>query len=235
MDPARGETRPMREKEYAHDYRYFPDPDLLPLDLTPDYVDAIAADLTELPDDKQQRFVTDYGLSAYDAGVLVADRETADYFERVTHATSEGGKTGSRDAKMAANWVTGNLFGALNAAGLSIAESPVSADALGKLLDLIADGTISGRIAKDVFEVMFETSRAAGDIVEEKGLKQIIDTAEIGTVVDRVITDNPDQAEDVRAGNDKTIGWFVGQVMKATGGKANPQAVNELLAKKLKG
>ncbi|PPR74599.1 MAG: Aspartyl/glutamyl-tRNA(Asn/Gln) amidotransferase subunit B [Alphaproteobacteria bacterium MarineAlpha3_Bin4] len=235
MDSARGETRPMREKEFAYDYRYFPDPDLLPLDLTPDYVDAIAADLTELPDDKQQRFVTDYGLSAYDAGVLVADRETADYFERVTHATSEGGKTGSRDAKMAANWVTGNLFGALNAAGLSIAESPVSADALGKLLDLIADGTISGRIAKDVFEVMFETSRAAGDIVEEKGLKQIIDTAEIGTVVDRVITDNPDQAEDVRAGNDKTIGWFVGQVMKATSGKANPQAVNELLAKKLKG
>ena len=235
MDSARGETRPMRVKEFAHDYRYFPDPDLLPLDLTPDYVDAIAADLTELPDDKQQRFVTDYGLSAYDAGVLVADRQTANYFERVTHATSEGGKTGSRNAKMAANWVTGNLFGALNAAGLSIAESPVSADALGKLLDLIADSTISGRIAKDVFEVMFETSRAADDIVEEKGLKQIIDTAEIGTVVDRVITDNPDQAEDVRAGNDKTIGWFVGQVMKATGGKANPQAVNELLAKKLKG
>ncbi|MGE4561437.1 MAG: Asp-tRNA(Asn)/Glu-tRNA(Gln) amidotransferase subunit GatB [Rhodospirillales bacterium] len=235
MDSARGETRPMREKEFAHDYRYFPDPDLLPLDLTPNYVDAIAADLTELPDDKQQRFVTDYGLSAYDAGVLVADRQTANYFERVTHATSEGGKTGSRDAKMAANWVTGNLFGALNAAGLSIAESPVSADALGKLLDLIADGTISGRIAKDVFEVMFETSRAAGDIVEEKGLKQIIDRAEIGTIVDRVIADNPDQAEEVRAGNDKTIGWFVGQVMKATGGKANPQAVNELLAKKLKG
>ena len=235
MDSARGETRPMRDKEFAHDYRYFPDPDLLPLDLTPNYVDAIAADLTELPDDKQQRFVTDYGLSAYDAGVLVADRETADYFERVTHATSEGGKTGSRDAKMAANWVTGNLFGALNAAGLSIAESPVSADALGKLLDLIADGTISGRIAKDVFEVMFETSRAAGDSVEEKGLKQIIDTTEIGTVVDQVIADNPDQAEEVRAGNDKTIGWFVGQVMKATSGKANPQAVNELLAKKLKG
>ena len=235
MDSARGETRPMREKEFAHDYRYFPDPDLLPLNLTPKYVDAIAADLVELPDDKQQRFVTEYGLSAYDAGVLVADRQTANYFERVTHATSEGGKTGSRNAKMAANWVTGNLFGALNAAGLSIAESPVSADALGKLLDLIADSTISGRIAKDVFEVMFETSRAADDIVEEKGLKQIIDTAEIGTVVDRVITDNPDQAEDVRAGNDKTIGWFVGQVMKATSGKANPQAVNELLAQKLKG
>jgi len=235
MDPARGETRPMREKEYAHDYRYFPDPDLLPLDLTPDYVAAIAADLEELPDDKQQRFVTDYGLSAYDAGVLVAERETADYFEQITHGSSVDGKTGSRDAKVTANWVTGNLFGALNAAGQSIAESPVSADALGNLLDLLADGTISGRIAKDVFEIMFETSRDAGDIVEEKGLKQIIDTAEIGTVVDRVIADNQDQAEDVRAGNDKTIGWFVGQVMKATGGKANPQAVNELLAKKLKG
>jgi aspartyl-tRNA(Asn)/glutamyl-tRNA(Gln) amidotransferase subunit B len=226
MDPARGETRSMRAKEFAHDYRYFPDPDLLPLDLTQDYVDAIKADLPELPDDKKQRFMSDHGLSAYDAGVLVADRDTAAYFEEAA--------TG-RNAKQAANWVTGNLFGALNTAGKSISESLVSAEALGGLLDLITDNTISGRTAKDVFEMMLETGKDPAAIVEEKGLEQITDTGEIEAMVDRIISDNPDQAAEVRGGNDKAIGWFVGQVMKATGGKANPGTVNGMLREKLKG
>jgi len=231
FDPNKGETRSMRSKEFAHDYRYFPDPDLLPLILSHEYVDAIAADLPELPDEKKERFMTEYGLSAYDAGVLVVDRETADYFERV----ARGGGKQDRDAKLAANWVITNLFGALNAAGKSIGDSPVSADQLGQLIDLISDDTISGRIAKDVFEVMFETSKDPSDIVEEKGLKQITDTGEIEAIVDQIIADNPAQADDVRGGNDKAIGWFVGQVMKATQGKANPGLVNQLLAKKLKG
>ncbi|MDD9877000.1 MAG: Asp-tRNA(Asn)/Glu-tRNA(Gln) amidotransferase subunit GatB [Magnetovibrio sp.] len=226
FDPDRAETRSMRAKEFAHDYRYFPDPDLLPVDLDQAFVDGIAAALPELPDAKKERFIADFGLSAYDAGVLVADRETAAFFENV----AEG-----RDAKQAANWLTTNLFGALNAAGKDIAESPVSAAQLGELLDLMADATISGRIAKDVFEEMFETSKDPGAIVEEKGLKQITDTGAIEAAVDQVINDNPGQADEVRGGNDKAIGWFVGQVMKATQGKANPQMVNQLLRDKLKG
>ncbi len=226
FDPNRSETRSMRAKEFAHDYRYFPDPDLLPLDLDQTYVDKIAANLPELPDAKKDRFIVDYGLSAYDAGVLVADKETALFFEEA----AEG-----RNAKLAVNWLTTNLFGALNAAGKDITESPISAIHLGGLLDLLADGTISSRIAKDVFEEMFETSKDPAAIVEGKGLKQITDTGAIEAAVDAAIISNPEQADQVRDGNDKAIGWFVGQVMKATQGKANPQAVNELLQTRLKG
>ncbi len=226
FDPNRSETRSMRAKEFAHDYRYFPDPDLLPLDLDQTYVDKIAANLPELPDAKKDRFIVDYGLSAYDAGVLVADKETALFFEEA----AEG-----RNAKLAVNWLTTNLFGALNAAGKEITESPISATHLGGLLDLLADGTISSRIAKDVFEEMFETSKDPAAIIEEKGLKQITDTGAIEAAVDAAIISNPEQADQVRDGNDKAIGWFVGQVMKATQGKANPQAVNELLQTRLKG
>ena len=220
-----GVTRSMRAKEFAHDYRYFPDPDLLPLVLSREYVDTIAATLPELPDDKNARFISDYGLSPYDAGVLVAERETAEYFETVAHG---------RDAKQAANWVTGNLFGALNKKGLTITASPVSAENLGALLDLMADDTISGRIAKDVFEEMMDTGKAPGAIVEEKGLKQITDTGPIEEAVAQVIAGNPDQARQFRDGNEKTLGWFMGQVMKATGGKANPKLVNQILRTKLR-
>ncbi|MAF95832.1 MAG: Asp-tRNA(Asn)/Glu-tRNA(Gln) amidotransferase GatCAB subunit B [Rhodospirillaceae bacterium] len=226
FDSTKGETRPMRAKEFAHDYRYFPDPDLLPLVLSQDLVDHIGHSLPELPDEIKERYMADFGLSAYDAGVLVADIETAVYFEEVANG---------RDPKQAVNWVTGNLFGALNKAGLPIAESPVPPESLGELLDLVEDGTISGRMAKDVFNEMFATGKDAADIVEEKGLEQITDSGEIEAAVDRVIADNPDQARDVRDGKEKTLGWFVGQVMQATGGKANPKMVNELLRKKLKG
>ncbi len=226
FDPNKGETRSMRSKEFAHDYRYFPDPDLLPLVLDDAYVADIEASLPELPDEKKSRFMADYGLSAYDAGVLVVDRETAAFFEDVAKG---------RDAKLAANWVITNLFGALKAQSKSIDESPVSAAQLGQLIDLIGDDTISGRIAKDVFEIMIETSKDPADIVEEKGLKQITDTGAIEAAVDKVIADNPDQAADVSGGNEKAIGWFVGQVMKATGGKANPGQVNKLLRDKLLG
>jgi len=224
FDVARNETRAMRSKEFAHDYRYFPDPDLLPLNLNQDFVDDIRATLPELPDQKKERFMTDFGLSPYDAGVLVQDRESAAYFEEIA--------TG-RDGKQAANWVTSNLFGALNKLGLSISESPVSAAHLGKLLDLQSDGTISGRIAKEVFEIMLDGGGDPEQIVEDKGLRQITDTGAIEAAVDDVIAANPDQAQQVRDGNAKTIGWFVGQIMKATGGKANPGAVNQMLRDKL--
>ena len=226
FDSAKGETRSMRTKEFAHDYRYFPDPDLLPLVLEDEDIIRIEKSLPELPDDKKQRFHKDFGLSLYDAGVLVAEKETADYFEAVCKG---------HDAKLAANWVTGNLFGALNKAGLTIADSPVSSDALSGLLDLMADGTISGRIAKEVFDDMFVTGKAPQDIVEDKGLEQITDTGEIEAAIGDIIAANPDQVADFQGGNEKAIGWFVGQVMKATQGKANPKMVNELLRKKLKG
>ncbi|HAD85746.1 MAG TPA: Asp-tRNA(Asn)/Glu-tRNA(Gln) amidotransferase GatCAB subunit B, partial [Rhodospirillaceae bacterium] len=211
MDPNKGETRSMRAKEFAHDYRYFPDPDLLPLELTDDFIEGIRATLPELPDAKKQRFMDDMGLSAKDATTLVADRESAEYFEAVA---------AKHDAKKAANWVTNDLFGALNKAGLTIAESPISADHMAKLLTLMDDGTISGKIAKDVFEIMWETSDDPEKIVEDKGLKQITDTGAIEAAVDEIIAANPGQADEVRGGNDKAIGWFVGQVMKATQGKA---------------
>ncbi|NQV82529.1 MAG: Asp-tRNA(Asn)/Glu-tRNA(Gln) amidotransferase GatCAB subunit B, partial [Rhodospirillales bacterium] len=206
------------------DYRYFPDPDLLPVVLDESDVEKIRESLPELPDDKKQRFIDDLGLSPYDAGVLVVDQEAAAYFERVV----EG-----HDAKTAANWVTGNLFGALNKAGLSISESPVTADALSELLDLMANDTISGRIAKDVFDEMLATGHGAKQIVTEKGMEQITDTGAIEAAVDAVIAGNPDQVSDFQGGNEKAIGWFVGQIMKATGGKANPKMVNDLLRKKL--
>ena len=223
FDPRSGETRSMRSKEEAHDYRYFPDPDLLPLEFQQAWVDEIAGSLPELPDDKKARFIADYGLTPYDASVLVGERARADFFEEV----AEG-----RDPKLAVNWINGDFFAALNKAGLDIEESPVSANQLGALVDLIADDTISGRIAKDVFQIMFETGRDPNEIVETEGLKQVTDTSAIEAAIDEVIAANPDKVEQVKE-KPKMAGWFVGQVMKATGGKANPQMVNELLAKKL--
>ncbi len=220
---ATGETRTMRSKEDAHDYRYFPDPDLLPLELDPAWVEAIRKSLPELPDAKKHRFMNSYGLSLYDAAVLSQDRVKADYFETVAKC---------RDGKLAANWVTTELFGALNRSGKEISASPISAASLGKLIDLISNNTISGRIAKDVFAIMFDTGGDPEKIVEERGLKQVTDTGAIEAAIDAIIAANPDQAREVKE-KPKTFGWFVGQVMKSTGGKANPAAVNEILKKKL--
>ena len=225
FDPDKSETRSMRAKEFAHDYRYFPDPDLLPLDLDQAYVDEIALNLPELPDDKKSRFISDYGLSTYDAGILVSERETAEFFERVAIG---------RDPKQVVNWMTTILFGALNAHGKNITESPITAKQLGALLDLIENDTISSRIAKDVFEEMFSNSKDPQDIIQEKGLTQITDVTAIEAAVNEAIASNPKQAEQVRNGNDRAIGWFVGQVMNSTQGKANPKTVNELLRSRLK-
>ena len=225
FDSGRGETRSMRAKEFAHDYRYFPDPDLLPLRLDPAFVEAIRASLPELPDQRKQRFIDSYGMTAYDAAVLTAEKEASEYFEAVAKG---------RDGKQAANWVITNLFAVLNKQGRSIAESPISAAALGKLLDLMADGTISGRIAKEVFEIMAETGGDPAAIIEAKGLRQITDAGAIEAAVAKVIAANPTQVEQFRSGNEKVLGWLVGQVMKATAGKANPAQVNQLLRKSLK-
>jgi aspartyl-tRNA(Asn)/glutamyl-tRNA(Gln) amidotransferase subunit B len=226
FDPDRGETRSMRSKEESHDYRYFPDPDLLPLELEQSWVDAIRESLPELPDEKKHRFMGEYGLSVDDAAQLIAERETAEYFE----AVAEG-----RDPKIAANWVTGELFGALNRTDTDLSASTVSADMLGKLVDLIGDGTLSNRLAKEVFEIMFETGDDPEKIVEERGMKQVTDTGAIEAAVDDAIAAGAAQVEQYKGGNEKILGWFVGQVMKATQGKANPQAVNEILRKKLDG
>jgi aspartyl-tRNA(Asn)/glutamyl-tRNA(Gln) amidotransferase subunit B len=223
FDPKSGETRAMRSKEEAHDYRYFPDPDLLPLVLKQEEVDAIKASLPELPDEKKARLMSDYGLSAYDASVLVGDRASADFFEAVAKG---------RDAKLAANWVTGDFFGALNREGHEIETSPVSANQLGELIDLISDGTISGRIAKQIFESMYKTGRNPREIVEKDGLRQVTDTGAIEAAIDAVIAANPDKVEQAKA-KPQLAGWFVGQVMKSTSGKANPQVVNEILLRKL--
>jgi aspartyl-tRNA(Asn)/glutamyl-tRNA(Gln) amidotransferase subunit B len=225
-DPDKGETRSMRSKEEAHDYRYFPDPDLLPLQFDGAFVERIRESLPELPDDKKDRFIKELGLSAYDAGILVAEKEVADYFE----AVAEG-----RDAKMSANWVIGELFGHLNRTGKDLSESPVDANSLGELIDLIKDGTISNRIAKEVFEDMFETGKKAAVIVDEKGLKQVSDTGAIEAAIDEVIAANPDKVAEYRGGKDKLFGFFMGQVMKATQGKANPGVVTEILRPKLDG
>jgi aspartyl-tRNA(Asn)/glutamyl-tRNA(Gln) amidotransferase subunit B len=225
FDPNKGETRSMRTKEDAHDYRYFPDPDLLPVVFGEDFVADCQATLPELPDVKKRRFVEELGLSPYDAGVLSAEREMAEYFEAASQACG--------DAKLASNWVTVELFGRLNKAGLGISDSKVSAQALGGLLTLIKDGSISGKIAKDVFDEMFETGGDAGEIVESKGLKQISDTGALEAIIDTLIAENPSQVEGYRGGNVKLIGWFVGQVMKQTQGQANPGMVNQLLKAKL--
>ncbi len=226
FDSGRGVTRPMRSKEEAHDYRYFPDPDLLPLVLDPDWVAALKRDLPELPDAKKTRFESQYKLLPYDAGVLVDEQANAAYFEAVARG---------RDAKLACNWVTGDLFGALNKLGLDIEQSPVKAEDLGALLDLIADNTISGRIAKDVFAEMLACGKSAAAIVEEKGLRQVTDTGAIEQAVDAVLAKEAAKVAEYRAGKEKLFGFFVGQVMKATQGKANPGLVNELLKKKLAG
>src|SRR5882672_11303953 len=222
-DPTRRETRSMRSKEEAHDYRYFPDPDLLPLELTQADVDALKAHLPELPDEKKARFMREAGLSAYDADVLTAERATADYFE----AGAQG-----RDAKAAANWVINELAGRLNKQGGEISSSPVSAEQLGQVLDLIAEGVISGKIAKDLFEIVWAQGGDPRAIVEARGMKQVTDTGAIEKVIDEIIAKNADKVADAKS-NPKAIGWFVGQVMKASGGKANPQAVNDLLKAKL--
>ncbi|TVQ73272.1 MAG: Asp-tRNA(Asn)/Glu-tRNA(Gln) amidotransferase subunit GatB [Chromatiaceae bacterium] len=227
FDPDKGETRSMRSKEEANDYRYFPDPDLLPLDIDSTFIEQIRAELPELPDEKKHRFMTHYGLSAYDAATLTTSREMADYFEAVVEQIDAG------QAKMAANWVMGELSGALNRDGREIGNSPVSAKALGGLLARIQDNTISGKIAKEVFEAMWAGEGDADTVIEAKGLKQITDTGAIEQVIDQVIADNPKQLEQYRSGKDKLFGFFVGQVMKQTGGKANPAQVNELLKKKL--
>jgi aspartyl-tRNA(Asn)/glutamyl-tRNA(Gln) amidotransferase subunit B len=228
FDPGKGVTRPMRTKEEAHDYRYFPDPDLLPLELTQAYVDALARALPELPDAKKARFMRDFALTGYDAGVLVAERTSADYFENVVEKP-DGSR---RDAKAAANWVINELFGRLNREGREIAAAPVSAAQLGAILDLIAQGTISGKIAKDLFEIVWAEGGDPAAIVEARGMKQVTDLGAIEKVVDDIVGRNPDKVADART-NPKAIGWFVGQVMKASGGKANPQSVNDLLKRKL--
>jgi aspartyl-tRNA(Asn)/glutamyl-tRNA(Gln) amidotransferase subunit B len=223
FDPVRGETRSMRNKEEAYDYRYFPDPDLLPLTLTQAFVDELAAELPELPDQKKARFTGDYALSAYDADVLVAERATADFFEQAAKG---------RDAKMAANWVINELAGRLNREGKTIEASPVSAAQLGAILDLIAAQTISGKIAKDVFDIVWSEGGEPGEIVRARGMAQVTDLSEIARLIDAVIAANPDKVAQARA-KPAAIGWFVGQVMKASGGKANPGAVNDLLRSKL--
>jgi aspartyl-tRNA(Asn)/glutamyl-tRNA(Gln) amidotransferase subunit B len=225
-DPNRGETRSMRSKEDAHDYRYFPDPDLLPLVLDQALVDGIKSALPELPDAKKARFIADYKLSPYDAGVLVAEQNIATFFEAVAKG---------RDAKAAANWVTGDLFGVLNKRGVGIEESPVSAAALGELVDLIADSTISGKIAKDVFAEMVESGQAPATIVEAKGWRQVTDTGAIEAAIDAVLAAQEAKVAEYRSGKDKLFGFFVGQVMKATEGKANPALLNDLLRQKLAG
>src|SRR5882724_3901098 len=228
FDPKNGETRSMRSKEEAHDYRYFPDPDLLPLEFSESYVAGLRANLPELPDQKKARFIADFGLSPYDAGVLVAERESADFYETVLAKL----KDKVRDGKLAANWVINELFGRLNKEGRDISASPVSAEQLGTVVDLIGEGTISGKIAKDVFEIVWQEGGDPRALVEARGMKQVTDLGAIEKVVDDIIAANPDKVAQAKA-KPALIGWFVGQVMKSSGGRANPQAVNDLLKSKL--
>ena len=223
-DSNKGETRSMRSKEFAHDYRYFPDPDLLPIEFDEAFVARIKASLPELPDDKQARFIKDFGLTAYDAGVLVAEKENAEYFEEVAKG---------RDPKLAANWVITNLFGVLNKRSVEIGDSPVTAKDLGRLIELISDNTISSRMAKEVFEAMVETGKAPDAIVEERGMKQITDTGAIDAAVDKILSENADKVAQYKSGKTQVLGWFVGQLMKATQGKANPGMCSDALKKKL--
>src|ERR1700723_1669788 len=228
FDPNRGETRSMRSKEEAHDYRYFPDPDLLPLEFTAAYVADLRANLPELPDQKKARFIADFGLSPYDASVLVAERESADFFETVLAGLADK----ARDGKLAANWVINELFGRLNKEGRDITGSPVSAAQLAAIVDLIGQRTISGKIAKDLFEIVWQEGGDPRALVEARGMKQVTDLGAIEKVVDDIISANPDKVAQAKA-KPALIGWFVGQVMKSSGGKANPQAVNDLLKAKL--
>ncbi len=228
FDPNKGETRSMRSKEEAHDYRYFPDPDLLPLEFTDAYVAELKAGLPELPDQKKARFTAEFSLSSYDASVLVAERESADFFEMVLAKLANQ----PRDGKVAANWVINELFGRLNKEGLAIGASPVSAAQLGGIVDLIGEGTISGKIAKDLFEIVWQEGGEPRAIVEARGMKQVTDLSAIEKVVDEIISANPDKVTQAKA-KPQALGWFVGQVMKSSGGKANPQAVNDLLKSKL--
>ncbi|MET4388862.1 aspartyl-tRNA(Asn)/glutamyl-tRNA(Gln) amidotransferase subunit B [Bradyrhizobium sp. F1.4.3] len=227
-DPNKGETRSMRSKEEAHDYRYFPDPDLLPLEFSQTFVDDLKAKLPELPDEKKARFIADFGLSAYDASVLVAERESAVFYETVLDRLANR----ARDGKMAANWVINELFGRLNKEGRNITVSPVNAEQLAAIIDMIGEGTISGKIAKDLFEIVWQEGGDPRALVESRGMKQVTDLSAIEKVVDDIIAANPDKAAQVKD-KPQSLGWFVGQVMKSSGGKANPQAVNDLLKSKL--
>jgi aspartyl-tRNA(Asn)/glutamyl-tRNA(Gln) amidotransferase subunit B len=228
FDPNKGETRSMRFKEEAHDYRYFPDPDLLPLEFSEAYVAELKANLPELPDPKRTRFIADFALSPYDASVLVAERESADFFETVLTKLADKG----RDGKLAANWVINELFGRLNKEGRDISASPLSAEQLGTIVDLIGEGTISGKIAKELFEIVWQEGGDPRALVESRGMKQVTDVGAIEKVVDDIIAANPDKVAQAKA-KPQLVGWFVGQVMKSSGGKANPQAVNDLLKSKL--
>jgi len=228
FDPVKGETRSMRFKEEAHDYRYFPDPDLLPLEFSQDFVADLKAHLPELPDQKKARFIADFGLSSYDASVLVAERESADFYEAVLAALADR----ARDGKLAANWVINELFGRLNKEGTAMSSSPVSAAQLGAIVGLIGDGTISGKIAKDLFEIVWQEGGDPRALVESRGMKQVTDLTAIAEVVDTIVAANPDKVAQAKA-KPAAVQWFVGQVMKATAGKADPKAVNELLKAKL--
>ncbi|MEK9794104.1 MAG: Asp-tRNA(Asn)/Glu-tRNA(Gln) amidotransferase subunit GatB [Hyphomicrobiales bacterium] len=223
FDVSSGKTRSMRNKEEAHDYRYFPDPDLLPLNLNQDFIDEILKELPELPDDKKDRLMEQYKLNSYDADILVSDKKYAEYFEVVAKG---------RDPKLSVNWISGELFSALNRLSLDIDQSPITADNLGELIDLITDGTLSGRLAKDVFEIMLETQKSAKVIVEEKGMSQITDESSIEKIVDKIINENADKVAQAKE-KPKMVGWFVGQVIKESQGKANPSKVNELVLKKI--
>jgi aspartyl-tRNA(Asn)/glutamyl-tRNA(Gln) amidotransferase subunit B len=224
FDPVKGETRSMRTKEEAHDYRYFPDPDLLPLELSPSLIVDLQKSLPELPDEKKVRFVRGYALSAYDAGVLVAERETAEYFEAMVAAGA--------DAKAAANWLINEYFGRLNKEGLTVATGPLSAQANAAILQMVAQQVISGKVAKDVLTIAWAEGGDPREIVERRGLKQVSDVGALEKIIGEIVNNNPDKVADAKA-NPKAIGWFVGQVMKASGGKANPQTVNELLRKRI--
>ena len=225
FDTKKNETRSMRSKEDAHDYRYFPDPDLLPLEISDDFINNIKKSIPELPDEKKKRFIEKFNLSAYEANILVSDIETSKYFEEVIK---------NSDVKISTNWITGELFALLNDKNLEISKSPISAKNLSKLINLIKDGTISGKIAKSVFEIMATGDKNPVDIVEEKGLKQQSDPKELKKLIDKVINENPDKVKEYKSGKEKLFGFFVGQVMKASGGKANPQLINDILKKKLK-
>ena len=225
FDTKKNETRSMRSKEDAHDYRYFPDPDLLPLSLDKELIERIKKDLPELPDQKKERFIKDYSLSAYEANVLVSEKEISDYFEEVVKTS---------DIKLAKNWIMGDFFASLNEKNISISESPVTAKKMSQLIDSISSGTISGRTAKEVFEIMKETGEEPNKIIESKGLQQKSDPKELEGIIDNVISENKDKVEQYKSGKDKLFGFFVGQVMKVSGGKANPQLVNDILKKKLK-